>query len=94
MKWTMLKIIDPIKGIKIPGKMVVLQGVVFFIYFPNSDGIFGYIISIKEDTIQFLQVRNEGMAQNVLNTSLMNTDRCIEPSKFTKLHQINLVPHY
>ena len=61
MKWTMLKIIDPIKGIKIPGKMVVLQGVVFFIYFPNSDGIFGYIISIKEDTIQFLKVRNEGI---------------------------------
>ena len=100
MKWTMLKIIDPLKGIKIPGKMVVLRGVVFFMSFPNSDGIFGYRICIKEDTIQFLQVEKEGMvydcslAKGVLNTSFINTDRCIEPSKSTKLHQLNLVPHY
>ena len=105
IKWTMLKIIDPMKekisyGIKTPGKMVVLQGVVFFILFPNSDGIFGYRISIKEDTIQFFQVENEGMvydcalAQNVLNTSFLTTDRCIKPSEPTKLHQLNLVPHY
>ena len=82
MKWTMLKIIDPIKGIKIPGKMVVLQGVVFFIYFPNSDGIFGYIISIKEDTIQFLQVRNEGMAQNVLNTRVAHLPKFVRFTNF------------
>ena len=73
----MLKIIDPIKGIKITGKLVGLQGVVFFISFPNSDVIFGYRIYIKEDTIQFLQVRNEGMAQNVISTSFINTLNCI-----------------
>ena len=100
MNWTRLKIIDPIRGINNPGKMVVLQGVVFFISFPNSDGIFGYRISINEDTVQFLQLGKEGLvyecqlAQDVLNTSLVNTDRCIEPSKSTKMHQLNLVPHY
>ena len=100
IKWTMVKIIDPIMAKFIPGKMVVLKGVVFFILFPNSDGIFGYRISIKEDTIQFFQVENEGMvydcvlSQDAINTSLINTDRCIEPSKSTKLHQLNLVPHY
>ena len=100
MKWTMLKIIYPIRGIRILGKMVVVQGVVFFICFPNSDGIFGYRIFINEDTIQFLQIGNEGLvyecqlAQDELNTSLVNTDRCIAPSKSTKLHQLNLIPHY
>ena len=96
MNSTMLKI----RGIKVPCKMVVVQGVVFFVCFPNSDGIFGYRIFINEDTIQFLQIGNEGLvyecqlAQDELNTSLVNTDRCIAPSKSTKLHQLNLIPHY
>ena len=101
----MLKIIDPIKEnnsykIKSPGKMVSLQGVMFFILFPNSDGIFGYRVSIREDTIQFFQIENEGMmydctlAHNVLNNTLITTDQCIKPSEFTNLHQLNLIPHY
>ena len=105
IKWTMLKIIDPIKEnnsykIKSPGKMVSLQGVMFFILFPNSDGIFGYRVSIREDTIQFFQIENEGMmydctlAHNVLNNTLITTDQCIKPSEFTNLHQLNLIPHY
>ena len=105
IKWTMLKIIDPIKEnnsykIRSPGKMVALQGVMFFVLFPNSDGIFGYRVSIREDRIQFFQVENEGMmydcalAQNVLNNTLITTDQCIKPSEFTNLHQLNLIPHY